>query len=414
MLMGATPVSRPHVAWVLSQLLWLLCLGSTQAACSVVDEQCICADATGNEWNVESLSLNDGRTEPVAKGDCSGSNCEGGFEYYLGLCYQPPAITSCHQFCYCSTSTPTWAYRLDARATCPPGQTCQCDQLGPASGGAPEITALGPQGDDFSAGSGLSVVYRSSNYSPIIVTTLNIICDPSATNDAEPEVVNDPSCSISWCSAEINWRTSAICPAGLATGWLIIIFMLCGAVLYVAAPIIYVRRTAPKEQEDGFGATVLLKSHPHWSTWIQIPSLVSEGIVFTRSKLIPAGWPLHLESAGEDDERTKLDATQREERTGIAKKARKDKKSSKAPKRTKSKTKTIKEEAVPEENVLGLLEVADSDDSVHPSQRKIKVVLGRVDDEDDAMSDASPRDQRTTPKDKKKKRSPKPKPKSYE
>jgi hypothetical protein len=107
---------------------------------------------------------------------------------------------------------------------------CGCMFLGgAASASNPAVAALGSPDDGGEWG--LTLTYTSTTFIPNVISTLNIICDPSATDGpANPAVTNDPSCpGSSWCNAVIDYRTAAICPSsGGGAGW-VITFIILGA-----------------------------------------------------------------------------------------------------------------------------------------------------------------------------------------
>lgn len=160
----------------------------------------------------------------IAEGECSGLSttyCQGSTVHQLGICENMPGVDASGGASGCLTTTVSAGFRVDTRTTCPPSNTCGCFNLSPTQGPtAPAVTAIGSQeaGGDW----GVRLTYTSTSFSPAVITTVDIICDPSATDnvglgpDSNPLVddggVND--CGVAWCSADIVYRTSAICPAG--------------------------------------------------------------------------------------------------------------------------------------------------------------------------------------------------------
>jgi len=143
----------------------------------------------------------------------------------------------------------------------PPGSTCQCDKLGNTISGDLVVTAL----DDGEEG--IAIEFPADSYYQSYVGWVNpivkIICDSSASstaytetsgNSANPSVINTPGCTTNYCSAVIEWRTSAVCGGG--SGWTIVILIFCAAGLYVGGGIGYMR------YELGHWDAVRPRSHP--------------------------------------------------------------------------------------------------------------------------------------------------------
>ena len=272
-------------------LLLLLPAAAEGAGCSLKapadggEAVCLCEDAAGNEWDMTGLELD--QTGPdasslMATGACSGTYCSGQYEYHLGICANvPDMITSNGGIGGCSASDTTLAYRVDTSGPCPPSSSCHCEKLAGAAGTAAiKVTAV----NAMDVTEGVQLEYQSTSFSPVIVTTVNILCDSSASGPmGEAEVVNDPSCgTTTWCSATINWRTRGICPGGGGggTGWTITILICVAAGLYVGGGVGYTRySTGHFPGTDGDGG--LLSSHPHWKEWGQVPGLVADGWRYT-------------------------------------------------------------------------------------------------------------------------------------
>lgn len=286
----------------------LVCGGSpilVVAPCSVKppaaggDPVCICEDNQGNEWDMSALELDQGPggSSLVTTGECSGNNCQGEYMYHLGICENvPDMITSSGAVGSCSASQNVGAYRVASMPGCPPATTCQCEVLAgdfsssTGTSNTPAVTAIEEDG----AIVGVTLEYASTSFSPTIQTKVNIICDRSVSHSLPAEtVVENPGtatggyCGSSWCSAEITWRTRAMCEPADANGWTIVIIMSVCAVVYFGGGIGYGRHRNPPRE----GAGVLTHPqgedwfawHPHADAWRQLPDLVSDGWLFTQT-----------------------------------------------------------------------------------------------------------------------------------
>ena len=109
---------------------------------------CICTDDEGGTWDVTALTPAgnaDAGTTVVARGACSGTYCQEGFEYHVDFCGTLDVPSSCYSGTCCSPSDNLNFYRVDLRSTCPPASTCQCDKLGDTNAGAVTVTTLEEQ-----------------------------------------------------------------------------------------------------------------------------------------------------------------------------------------------------------------------------------------------------------------------------
>ena len=96
--------------------------------CALDGGACICEDAAGQTWDLTELTAPaaGAASQVVAVGACSGAYCQGsGFQYFIDICGTMNPPTSCYSGVCCSAIDTLNMYRLDTRADCPPGTTCQ-------------------------------------------------------------------------------------------------------------------------------------------------------------------------------------------------------------------------------------------------------------------------------------------------
>lgn len=293
-----------RAAVLLVLLVWGAGPACVVAPCSVKEPAaggepvCVCEDSQGNEWDMSGLGLDQGAggSSLVTSGECSGNNCVGEYMYHLGICENvPDMITSSGAVGSCSSSQNVGAYRVASSPGCPPATTCQCEVLagdfsGTGTSNTPVVTAVEEDGSIV----GVTLEYASTSFSPTIQTKVNVICDRSASSSLPAEtVVANPGtatggyCGSSWCSAEITWKTRAICEPAGGNGWTIIIIMSVCAVAYFGGGIGYGRHRNPPRE----GAGVLTHPqgedwfawHPHADEWRQVPGLVADGWKFSQA-----------------------------------------------------------------------------------------------------------------------------------
>ena len=204
--------------------------GETEAVCTCEAAGGVSFDMSRVEIDADGLSTripNYPTPHIIAQGECSGTGngCQGsqGTVHQLGICQNMPGVDASGGISACSSSQSNVGYRVDTRADCPPVSTCGCYNLGPTqSPTSPAVAAIGSEedGGDW----GVRLTYTSLSFSPSLVTTVDIICDPSASDNLGLGPESNPlvdgggviNCGVTWCSADIVYRTSALCPAGCA------------------------------------------------------------------------------------------------------------------------------------------------------------------------------------------------------
>ena len=236
---------------------------STVAAsgCSSEGGACVCEDDDGNAWDVSELS-GSGLREPTTgtstlQGPTTGcSICVGSWNYHWDIC----ANIAVPQALGCSTTFATAAIRLDEFST---PTSRECEYLGPdvSGAGSPDVARLSGE-----AGDGLSLAYSYQSRS----FTVNLLCGGASGSQAEPVAMGGNS-------IEVTWETPVACTGGSGWGWLTIILTGVAAGVYVGGGIGYAKRNEP--------ALSLAEAHPHTEQWRQLPGLVSDGVLFTRSEL---------------------------------------------------------------------------------------------------------------------------------
>lgn len=213
----SSPRAAATVGWLAAASLLARAPPVVDAICSVKapetggDPVCLCEDSAGNEWDMTGLGLDQTGPEAsslMATGACSGTYCTGEYEYHLGICANVPDImTSNGGIGGCSATANVGGFRVDTSTACPPASTCQCEQLAGdfSSAVGPAVSAI-----DTDDEQGVQLVYSSTAFSPVIVTTVNVICDRSASGMGEAEVVNAPGCTISCVADQPNCQRTVM------------------------------------------------------------------------------------------------------------------------------------------------------------------------------------------------------------
>ena len=165
----------------------------------------------------------------------------------------------------CSSTARTAAFRIDEYMACPPSTSCECEILGPDVSGSSSVTVTAIDGE---SDSGVELVFTYLTRT----LTLELICDSSGSSVPDP--VTEASTSVT-----MTWRTPLVCAggAGDGTGWLIVICTGVAASVYVFGGIGYASRS---KTSGGLAA------HPHQEQWTQLPGLISDGLLFTKAKLV--------------------------------------------------------------------------------------------------------------------------------
>jgi hypothetical protein len=87
---------------------------------------CVCEDSMGQQWDLTGLTDSSrGSTQVVATGGCSGTYCQGGFQYFIDICGQLDQVVSCYSGICCTSTMSSNMFRLDQRYDCPPSSLCQ-------------------------------------------------------------------------------------------------------------------------------------------------------------------------------------------------------------------------------------------------------------------------------------------------
>ena len=103
-------------------------------------------------------------------------------------------------------------------------------------------------------------------------TIVQFICDPSGSTDGPVSVKEAPTCTYT-----VHWPSPFGCPAGgLSHGWVFIILFTVFSTLYLVGGIVY------KQKQLGVEG---IESVPNIDMWRQLPSLVMDGVTFTRETL---------------------------------------------------------------------------------------------------------------------------------
>jgi hypothetical protein len=254
------------------------------------------------------------------------------WDYHWDFCQNVPVDSTCDTF-----TGNTAAYRLEQY----PGSFPQCHNMGPDVLSAPvAVTKL--NGD---AEQGLTIQFTA----PVTYSlTVNVRCDETARGvDTSPTAP-----AVFATTMTIDWDTFETCPAapghpfnsGLSFGWVFIIVVCVGGVLYVGGGYAY------NSQKNGLSGKDALPHQSFWQNVVQEgPELVADGVWFTRHTLATnVSFLAFLDPPprkGQDPEDPFTDALEREKNSlvapagdGSGRKKKKKKKSSKDSKSRKSKS----------------------------------------------------------------------------